>query len=296
VILRLRERVLELGDGPLIAGIVNIGEDSVAERLHLRTLGEQLAYARSQLDLGAHIVDVGVQSGRTDTATISEEEELERLAPLVRALAAQRVPVSVETWRPAVAAGVLQAGAAIINDVSGLADPALADLAAESGAALVVMHTRARPKEERFPDYADPMADVLEFLGERCALAREHGVEDSQLILDPGLDFAKTPAQSVEVLRRLHELKAFERPVLLAVSRKYFIGVLTAKTPEERLAGTLAALEYGIAQGAQIVRVHDVGAVVEFLDVRGALHGSGEPKMKGDPAAVELKWLDAKSA
>ncbi len=296
MILRLKERVLELGDRPLIVGIVNVGDDSVAERLHLRTLDEQLAYARRQLELGAHIVDIGVQSGRTDTLTISEQEELERLAPLVRALAAQQVPVSVETWRPTVAEGALHAGASIINDVSGLADTALADLAAKSGAALVVMHTRARPKEENFPEYTDTMADVLEFLAERCALARAHGVEDSQLIVDPGLDFAKTPAQSVEVLRRLDELKALERPVLLAVSRKYFIGMLTAKTPEERLAGTLAALDYGISHGAQIVRVHDVGAVVEFLDVRGALHGSGEPKMKGDAAAAGLKWLEARSA
>jgi dihydropteroate synthase len=158
------------------------------------------------------------------------------------------------------------------------------------------MHTRARPKQERFPPYDDAPADVRAFLEQRCRAAIERGVDARQLIVDPGLDFAKTPAQSVEVLRRLDELHALGRPLLLAVSRKYFVGMITAKTPERRLAGTLAALDYGVRHGAQLLRVHDVAAVVQFLQVRAALRGTGAPTLEGDPDARELKWLEPKSA
>jgi dihydropteroate synthase len=296
MILRLKERTFELGGEAVIMGIVNIGTDSVADTLDLRTLEEQVRHARYQLEQGAHIIDIGVQSGRTDTATMSERDELERLLPLVAALADDEVPISVETWRPAVAERAVEAGASLINDVSGLADIGVARVAARTGAGLVVMHTRARPKEEHFPAYADPVSDVRQFLEERCSAAVGAGVDPTQLIVDPGLDFAKTPAESVEVLRRLAELRVLERPLLLAVSRKYFVGMLTATTPEDRLAGTLAALDYGISQGACILRVHDVGAVTEFLHVRKALRGDGEPELRGDPRSPALKWLKPKSA
>jgi dihydropteroate synthase len=289
--------VLELdGDAPLIMGIVNIGDDSVAERVHLRTLDEQLFYAQRQLADGAQIIDIGVQSGRTDTGTISEAQELERLLPLVGELAAAGVLVSVDTWRPGVARGAIDAGAALINDMSGLADMRLADAAARSGAALVVMHTRARPKQASLPNYRDPLADVLRFHRSRIEAAIARGVHREQLLLDPGLDFAKTPKQSIEILRRLRELHVFERPVLLAVSRKYFIGMLTGKEPEDRLAGTLAAVNYGLGCGVHMLRVHDVGAVAEFLHVRSALLGQGEPELRGSPRAPELKWLEPKLA
>jgi dihydropteroate synthase len=274
-------------------GIVNIGEDSVADGRSLPTLDAQLEFALRQHGDGAHIIDIGVQSGRTDTPIIPEEREIELLVPLVGALAAEDVPVSVDVWRPRVAQAAVAAGAALINDVSGLADEALADIAAASGAALVVLHTRAAPKVERFPGYADPLADVLELLDERLQLALRRGVAREQLVIDPGLDFAKTPAESIAVLRRLPELARLERPILLAVSRKYFIGMLTAKQPEERLAGTLAAVGFGVAAGAEILRVHDVAAVVEFLRVRHALLDDGPPELLGDPGEDALKWLPA---
>jgi dihydropteroate synthase len=276
-------------------GIVNIGDDSVADSTHLRSLEEQLAHAHLQLEHGARILDVGVQSGRTDTEVMSEGEELARLLPLIRALGEDRVPLSVETWRPAVAAAAIDAGASVINDVSGLADLALADLAAETGAGLVVMHTRSSPKEEGFPEYTNPMADVIELLRQRCDAAVARGVGSDQLIVDPGLDFAKTPAQSIEVLRRLDELRALNRPILLAVSRKYFLGMLTDARPEDRLAGTLAAVGHGLDHGAQIVRVHDVQAVAEFLHVRATLRTTGPPELRGDPTSSALKWLEPKS-
>jgi dihydropteroate synthase len=290
--LRLRGQSVELQAGrPLVMGIVNIGDDSVADGRTLRTLDAQLEFALRQSEDGAQIIDVGVQSGRTDTPIISEDEEIERLVPLVGALAKEGVVVSVDIWRPRVAEAALAAGAAMINDVSGLTDPALAEVAARTGAALVVMHTRAAPKVEHFPGYGDPMADVIELLEQRIELAQRHGVDREQVIVDPGLDFAKTPEESIAVLRRLVELRRFNRPILLAVSRKYFIGMLTGNGPEKRLAGTLAAIQFGVDAGAQIVRVHDVAEVVEFLRTRAALSEDVAPEMRGDAEDEALKWL-----
>jgi dihydropteroate synthase len=293
--LRLREKVIELqACKPLIMGIVNIGDDSVADSTQLQTLEEQLDFASAQIAAGAQIIDIGVQSGRTDTPQISQTREIERLEPLVGELAAKGVIVSVDTWRAEVAAGAVAAGASLINDTSGLADPALAELAASSGAALVLMHTRARPKERHFPVYEDPVGDVLELLSDRIRLAISLGVASEQLILDPGPDFAKTPSQTVEVLRRLTELCSLELPILLAVSRKYFIGMLSGKAPEDRLAGTLAAIGHGLDCGANILRVHDVANTAEFLLVRSALKDTGPVHFKGEVDDERLKWIAAK--
>jgi dihydropteroate synthase len=206
---------------------------------------------------------------------------------------AEGVTVSVDTWKPAVARAATGAGAAIVNDVSGLRDPALADVAAETGAGLVVMHTRAAPKEVRFPDYGgDVVGDVVAFLEERIALALARGVAVEQLIVDPGPDFAKSPAQSVEVLRALERLHELGRPILLAPSRKYFVGAITGRDPADRLAGTLAALGDGVARGAAIVRVHDVAAAVDYLRVRRVMAGL-EPVPDFDEADERLKWIRA---
>jgi dihydropteroate synthase len=288
-------RILELDDRtPAIMGIVNVGEDSVADPLRLWTLEDQLRVASRQMQDGARIIDIGAQSGRTDTEQIPVEREIELLLPLVRALAAGGAIVSVDTWRAEVAAATVQAGAGIVNDVSGLADPEMAGVVAGNGAALVLMHTRAAPKSAEFPGYEDPIADVIEMLEQLTERALRAGVAFEQLILDPGLDFAKTPQESIEVLRRLGELRRLDRPLLLAVSRKYFLGMLTGRGPVERLAGTLAALSFGVDAGAQIVRVHDVGEAADFLAVRAALRGEGVAEMVGNPADQMLKWLPPK--
>jgi dihydropteroate synthase len=275
-------------------GIVNIGDDSVADSNTLDTLAKQLRFALGLLEDGAQIIDIGVQSGRTDTPQISPELELQRMLPLIGELSAAGVAVSVDTWRSGVARGAIAAGASLINDTSGLADLELARIAAECGAGLVLMHTRARPKQEHFPGYEDPMADVLEFLRERKELAVSLGVSPQQLILDPGPDFAKTPAETIAVLRRLPELGSFGLPILLAVSRKYFIGMLSGKGPEDRLAGTLAAIEFGLNSGASILRVHDVAALTEYLSVRSGLREDSPPRFKGDVEEERLKWIAPK--
>ena len=289
--LRLRDTVVEPGGFPLVMGILNTTPDSVSDAERLLTLDQQLARARELVAAGADLIDVGGESGRTDRPPVSEAEEIERVVPLVEGLAGDGVLVSVDTWKPGVAQAAVDAGASMLNDVSGLHDPALAAAAASSRAALVLMHTRAAPKEERFPGYADPVADVESMLRGLIARAHELGVPDDQLVVDPGPDFAKTPAETVAVLRALPALHRFGRPVLLAVSRKYFVGAITGRPPLDRLGGTLAAVAHGLDHGAAILRVHDVAAVRDFLAVRAVLRGEADVPAGFDPSDERLKWV-----
>jgi dihydropteroate synthase len=295
--LRLRERTVDLEPGrPLLMGIVNAGPDSFSDAVRLDTLDRQVEHALALVADGADLIDVGGESGVTYTPETAAADEVGRVVPLVQRLVAAGVTVSVDTYKPAVARAALDAGAAMLNDVSGLRDPELAELAARSGAALVVMHTRAEPKSERFPDYAgDVRGDVEAFLRERIDVARAHGIADDQLVLDPGPDFAKSPAETVDVLRDLDRLHALGRPLLLAISRKYFVGAITGRPPEERLAGTLAAAGWAADAGAAILRVHDVGAVRDFLAVKAVLDGRAEvPSF--DASDERLKWIRAAGA
>ena len=289
--LRLRDETIG-GDGfPLVMGILNTTPDSVSDGERYLTLDRQLERARELTAAGADLIDVGGESGRTDRPAVSEDDEIARVLPLVEALSADGVRVSVDTWKPRVARAVVTAGAVMVNDVSGLRSPEIGRVAAESGAALVLMHTRAAPKEERFPGYADPFADVESRLGELIARARELGVADDQLVVDPGPDFAKTPAETVAVLRRLGDLRALGRPVLLAVSRKYFLGAITGRPPLERTGATLAAVAHGLDQGADILRVHDVVAVRDYLRVRAVMDARADVPAEFDPGDERLKWI-----
>jgi dihydropteroate synthase len=258
-------------------GIVNASPDSFSDAGAYPDLDARVRRARELLDAGADIIDVGGESGITRRPAVAVAEELERVVPLVERIAGELgALVSVDTYKPAVAEAAIAAGAAIVNDVSGLRDPELAAVCARTGAALVLMHTRAAPKQ-RLQDpalYDDVVADVVAFLGERMEVARAAGVRDEQLILDPGPDFAKTPAQTIVLLRRLEELHALGRPLLLAVSRKDFVGALTGRGPRERLAGTLAAIGHGVDAGAHVLRVHDVAQAADYLAVRAALSGA----------------------
>jgi dihydropteroate synthase len=286
MILRLGDRRFEIERGaPLVMGIVNASPESFSDGGRWSTLDAQVARALELVEQGAQLIDVGGESGVTGVPAVAAEEEVRRVVPLVERLAREDVLVSVDTWKPAVAEAALGAGAVLINDVSGLRDPDLADACAAAGGALVVMHTRAEPKVKAFPDYDDVVADVVAFVRERLALARERGLDEERIVVDPGPDFAKTPAQTVEVLRALERLGELGRPILLAVSRKDFVGALTGRAPRDRDAGTLAAVGAGVDAGAAIVRVHDVAATIDFLTVRAALAGER-------PVDPELRLAD----
>ena len=252
-------------------GIVNATPDSFSDGTGARDLDALVARAHALRGEGASMIDVGGESGVTNRPAVPADEEISRVVPLVARLASAGLLVSVDTWKAPVAHAALEAGAVMVNDTSGLRDSALPSVCAEAGAGLVITHTSAAPKEKAFPDYGDLLADVISFIGERIAVAAAAGVGPERIVVDPGLDLAKTPAQSVEVLRRLGEVRVLGRPILLATSRKDFIGALTGRAPRERLAGTLAAVNAGLEAGATILRVHDVAQVVDYLRVRAAL-------------------------
>jgi dihydropteroate synthase len=271
--LRAKAHVLELSGRPLLMGIVNASPDSFSDGGVHPTLDDQVRLAEQLLQDGAAILDVGGESATTGREPVAVEREIELVLGLIERLAGLGALVSVDTYKPAVARAAIAAGASIVNDVSGLRDPELAAVCAQTGAALVLMHTRAAPRERlQDPDlYEDVTEEVLGFLRERIALASGAGVAMEQLIVDPGPDFAKTPAQTIELLSQVGRLHELERPLLMAISRKDFIGALTGRPPRGRLAGTLAALAHGTDAGAHVFRVHDVAAASDFLTVRAAL-------------------------
>ena len=277
--LRTTVGTLELGGRPWLMGIVNATPDSFSDDGAHRTLDQRVEFARTLLAAGADIIDIGGESGVTNRPPVAPEEEIERVVPLIdRVTSELGALVSVDTYKPAVAHAAIAAGAAIVNDVSGLREPELADVCAGAGAGLVLMHTRAAPKEKLLDPALDGLvgADVKRFLRELISVAMAHGVAFEQLMLDPGPDFGKTPAQTVEVLRELSDLHALERPLLLAVSRKDFVGAITQRPPRARLAGTLAAVGHGVDAGVHVLRVHDVADVADYLAVRAALAGEAE--------------------
>jgi dihydropteroate synthase len=289
ITLRARDRELRLGNRPWLMGIVNATPDSFSDGGRYPTLEDRIKFARNLLAAGADLIDVGGESGVTNRPPVAADEEIERVVPLIEQIVAEGALVSVDTYKPAVAEAAITAGAAIVNDVSGLRHPEIADVCARSGAALVITHTRGAPKEKVLDHpYADVAAEVAGFLRERMALAHERGVALEQMMLDPGSDFGKNPAQTIELLRGLHDLHALGRPLLLAVSRKDFVGALTERRPTERLAGTLAALGHGADAGAHVFRVHDVAEAADFLAVRAALRGE-RPVDDGLELAEDLR-------
>jgi dihydropteroate synthase len=289
---------VELGERPWLMGIVNASPDSFSDAGLEQTLDARVERARALIAAGAEVIDIGGESGVTNRPAVDPEEEIGRVVPLIERVAGELgARVSVDTYKPAVARAAVAAGACIVNDVSGLRDPGLADVCAETGAALVLMHTRAAPKQKVLDPSFDGrvVADVLSFLSERIELAVSRGVAFEQLVLDPGPDFSKTPFQTVEVLRALPELHELGRPLLLAVSRKDFIGAITSRPPRARLPGTLAAVGYGVSAGAHILRVHEVAEVADYLAVGAVLAGSVavDPALRIEDA---VRWEQGRSS
>jgi dihydropteroate synthase len=228
---------------------------------------------------GADIVDVGGESTRPGAETVTESEELKRVLPVVGALARElKVPVSIDTCKSAVARAAMEAGASIVNDISGLGfDPELAKAAAEAKAGLVLMHIQGRPRDmQADPYYADVVAEVAQSLDRSMKLASDSGVESEGIALDPGIGFGKNLEHNLKLLNNLKSLAALGRPLVVGASRKSFIGKLgCGDSPRERLPGSLAAAVAAARNGANVLRVHDVAETRQALKVAGAIGGSG---------------------
>jgi dihydropteroate synthase len=273
-------------------GIVNATPDSFSDGGLHPTTEARVERALELAAQGATLIDVGGQSGVTGVPEVAVEEEIARVVPVLEGIHAAMpdLVISVDTYRPAVVEAVLSAGAAMVNDVSGLLHPEVAQLCGSVGAGLVIMHTRARPKHKVLdPElYDDVTGDVVGFLRERIDAAVARGMPPEAIVVDPGPDFAKTPAQTVEVLRGMDRVRALGRPVLLALSRKDFVGAITGRRPRARLGGTLAAVG-AVAGPGTILRVHDVAAVRDYLAVAAVL--AGRAQLPADARLAEgLRW------
>jgi dihydropteroate synthase len=261
-------------------GIVNVTPDSFSDGgVHFDPRAAFVA-AWAMSAAGADLIDVGGESTRPGSGEVSPAEELARVLPVVRDLAARGAVVSVDTRHATVAAECVRAGAAVINDISGFSDPAMVTLAASCDAGLVVMHMQGDPGTmQDEPHYGDVVAEVSAYLLGQAASLESAGVARERIALDPGIGFGKTTAHNLELLRRLDEIVALGYPVLVGASRKRFIGEITGVTePRDRLAGSVAAALVAVEHGAAIVRVHDVAETVQALAIAQAVRGGTEER------------------
>jgi dihydropteroate synthase len=271
--LRIGDRLFE-GPDPFLMGIVNATPDSFSDGGQFLDVDAAVAHALRLAEEGADLIDLGGESTRPGAPPVPAAEEARRVVPVVERLRARgfALPISVDTFKPEVARAALAAGADLVNDVMGLADPALAAVVAEAKAPVVIMHMRGTPADMASRAvYGDVVADVVRELEDALARAVAAGVERERIILDPGLGFAKTAEQSVELLARLPELRAIGRPLLVGPSRKSFIGKVTGAPVAERLPGTLAAVSVAVLAGVEFLRVHDVAPARQAAQVAAAV-------------------------
>lgn len=283
--LRIGARLFE-GPGPFLMGVVNVTPDSFSDGGRFLDADAAVAQAERLAAEGADLVDLGGESTRPGSAPVDEAEEARRVVPVVERLRARGfpLPISLDTRRASVARAGLAAGADLVNDVQGLADPALARVVAEAGVPVVLMHMRGTPADmQAHARYADLLGEVAAELRAAVARAEAAGIPAGQIVLDPGIGFAKTTAHNVELLARVGELRALGFPLLVGPSRKRFVGELTGAPVEDRLPGTLAAVTACVLAGVEWLRVHDVAAARQAATVAAALRGAREA---GGPAGL----------
>jgi dihydropteroate synthase len=256
----------------LVMGIVNVTPDSFSDGGLFLDTGAAIAHGRELLAEGADVLDIGGESTRPGADPVPAAEEIERVVPVIEALAGDGGRVSIDTTKAEVARVALAAGATIVNDVSAFRfDPELAVVAAEAGAICVLMHMLGEPRTmQKDPRYDEVVSDVKAFLEERLAFAVGEGVAEENVWLDPGIGFGKTLEHNLELIARLDEIVAIGRPVVFGASRKSFLGKLTGRLVGERLAGTIATNVIAHQRGARVFRVHDVAPTVDALKVAAA--------------------------
>lgn len=258
-------------------GIVNVTPDSFYDGGRYFRTEDAVAHALALVEEGADLLDIGAESTRPGARPISEQEEIDRLIPVVREVARRvSIPISVDTTKAGVAQLAIEAGAVIINDVSALRfDVRMADLAAASGAAVVLMHMQGTPATmQHAPEYGDVVAEITSFFSERIRAATNAGISENALVLDPGIGFGKLQAHNLEILARLSAFAMLNRPLLVGLSRKAFIGRIIGRPVEERAWGTAAAVALAVDRGAHILRVHDVAMMADAVKVASAMKRS----------------------
>jgi dihydropteroate synthase len=266
------ERTAPVADGFRLMGVVNVTPDSFSDGGLFLDAGAAIAQGRRLADEGADILDVGGESTRPRAEPVSEEEERRRVVPVIEGLAGAGPQLSIDTSKAGVARAALDAGATYVNDVTAFrSDPGLAALVAERGAECCLMHMLGDPRTmQEDPRYDDVVSDVKAFLEERLAFAVAEGVAEERVMVDPGIGFGKTVAHNLELLRRLDEIVALGRPVVVGTSRKSFLGRLTGREVDQRLPGTIATNVLALERGATVFRVHEVAPVRDALAVAAA--------------------------
>lgn len=270
----LPDRVLRIGHRPLVMGIVNVTPDSFSDGgQHAGTEGA-IAHALELVRQGADILDIGGESTRPGSTPVSSDEELHRVLPVVESLARQvTAPISIDTSKAEVARACVAAGAKIVNDVTGLVDPAMSELVRQTEAGAIVMHMQGTPQTmQQNPSYQDVTAEIARYFEQRLHDLTRQGIAAKRLALDPGIGFGKTSEHNLQILARLADLGQIGQPICLGASRKGFIGWLAKRPVQERLAGSLAVVCHAVSrQAAQIVRVHDVAPTVDAVTVIAAI-------------------------
>jgi dihydropteroate synthase len=274
--IKIGRRIFDFRKRTYVMGILNVTPDSFSDGGKFFNLDAAVAQALRLQSEGADLIDVGGESTRPGSDPVSAKEEIRRVVPVIRALKrVLRIPVSVDTYKAAVAEAALEAGAAMVNDISGLRfDKKMARVVAKAGASVCVMHILGRPKNmQKKPIYRDLISEIYAALKESIAIGESAGILGAKIMVDPGLGFGKTVADNFEILRRLKEFKALGRPVLVGPSRKSFIGAVLGLPPEDRDAGTAAAVAAAVFGAANIVRVHSVGLMRQVVKITDKIIG-----------------------
>lgn len=269
---------------PAVMGILNVTPDSFSDGGRFDNLNIALRQAATMLDGGADIIDIGGESTRPGAASVSDQEELDRVIPVIEAVKSiSDVPVSIDTSKAVVMREAFSAGASLINDVNALRAEGALEAAAELNAPVCLMHMQGKPRTmQQDPVYDDVVAEVAAFLEERVAACVEAGIDEDRLIVDPGFGFGKTHQHNVELLANLRQLQVRDRPMLVGVSRKSTLGALTDREVHERLPASIAAAVIAVMNGADIVRVHDVQATVDAVKVARAVSEVGAWRQRAD--------------
>lgn len=275
--LRLGSRVLDL-DAPIVMGVLNVTPDSFYDGGKFVDLDAASRQADHMKEAGAAIIDVGGESTRPGADRISEGEELDRVMPVIEAIAGSSdISISIDTSKPAVMRAAVEAGASMINDIYALRQEGAVETASKLNAGVCLMHMQGEPGTmQDKPRYKDLPGDIMAFLSERLEACRSAGIESGRIAIDPGFGFGKTREHNVRLLARLNRFREFGMPVMVGLSRKRTLGTLTGKAVEDRLASGIAAAVLAVAHGADIVRTHDVAETVDALKITHAVMRSGQ--------------------